>query len=158
MPATDPGTPEASGPTTTSVRHWFAGRIEEHVAECAGRCHFAIVDRGLAAIGHSNHHEPATAQVAGGRVCHGKSKTHGDGGVDGVAAMLQDVEAGAAGELVGRPHHAVASPHGLARCGPEMGNGHRRDEREQYRQEAPGAGHHATFVVAPASRRKQRGR
>ena len=74
----------------------FAVGPQEHVArrEC-GR-HFAVVDRRRAAVGESNHHQAATAQVAGLRMRHGQGEPDGDRGVDGVAALPEDVEPGLA--------------------------------------------------------------
>ena len=61
----------------------------------------AVVDGRLTAIGHPNHHEPAAAKVSGRRMRDGEGKADGDGGVHGVAAVLQDAEPGARGVFVG---------------------------------------------------------
>lgn len=43
----------------------------------------------------------------------GEGDGHGDGGVDGVAALLHDVDADLAGEFVGAGDHAIFGAFGL---------------------------------------------
>jgi hypothetical protein len=54
-----------------------------------------------------DHHEAAAADIAGARISHGKSKTDRDRGIDGIAALLQDVSADARSESLLRHDHAV---------------------------------------------------
>ena len=51
-----------------------------------------------AAVGEADHHQAAAAEVAGRGVDDRQREPHRDRGVDGVAALLQDVDAGLAGE------------------------------------------------------------
>ena len=111
VPATDPGTPEASGPTRLRSGTGSPGCIEEHVAVRRGRRHFAVVDGGLAAIGHANHHEPAAAQIAGGRDASRPAQSQRRRRRRWRCRRVQDLKPGAAGVLVGRSDHAMASPH-----------------------------------------------
>ncbi len=58
-------------------------------------------------------HESATAEIAGEGIDDGEGKADGDGGIDGVAAFLQDLDAGVGGEVVDGDDHGVRGAHGL---------------------------------------------
>ena len=64
----------------------FAVSVQEHIpVGLEGRL-FAVIVGDEFAIRQPDHHETATAEIAGGRVGHRQGEPHGDGGVDGVAA------------------------------------------------------------------------
>ena len=75
--------------------------VEVHVSRCGGGRGLAIVEEvGLAV--DIDRHEPAAAQVAGFRVGDGEGEGFGDGGVDRIAALLQDLLGGGGAEPVRR--------------------------------------------------------
>ena len=86
IPATEPGTPDARGPTTLRVVS-VAALLHVHVARARGRRHLAIVERHGAAVGQPDDHEPAAADVARLGVGDREREADGDGGVDGVATL-----------------------------------------------------------------------
>ena len=54
---------------------------------------FPVVDgRRFALAGEINHHEAAAADVSCARPCHGQRESGRDGGIDGVAALLQNLD------------------------------------------------------------------
>jgi len=57
--------------------------------------------------------ESAAAEIAGRGMDNGESKAGGDGGVNGIAAFAQHVEAGVGGEMVDADHHAMGCADGL---------------------------------------------
>ena len=66
------------------------------------------------AVSEVDHHEAVTAQVAGVRLDDDVAGGHGYGRVDCVSAVLQNLEADAAGNRVGRRRHTVAGDQGAA--------------------------------------------
>ncbi len=74
----------------------------------------AVIDEGGLAGVIADQHESAAAQVAGGGMDDGQRKSGGDGGVDRVAALLQDLDTGIGREVMHADHHAVARADGLA--------------------------------------------
>ena len=56
---------------------------------------------------HTDEHEAASAQVAGYRVGDGQGEADGYGCVDGVAAFLEDLEAGVGGVVLDGDDHGV---------------------------------------------------
>jgi hypothetical protein len=50
------------------------------------------------------YHEAPAAEVAGSWECDGECELHGDGCVDGVSALLEDVPADLGGYALGRDH------------------------------------------------------
>ena len=67
--------------------------VEVHVARGGGGRDLAIVEeRGLAV--HVREHEAAAAQIAGFRVRDGQRERARDGGIDGIAAGLEDAGGG----------------------------------------------------------------
>jgi hypothetical protein len=74
--------------------------VEVHVGRGGQRRLLAEVEEGLAAVGQLHGHEAAAAQVARGGVHHRQRIAHGHGGVDGVAAALEHVDADLAGQVL----------------------------------------------------------
>ena len=56
-----------------------------------------------------DHHEAAAADIAGARIGHRKGKAGGDGSIDRIAALPEDIGADLRGELFLRHHHPVLS-------------------------------------------------
>ncbi|GMA23381.1 hypothetical protein GCM10025864_11400 [Luteimicrobium album] len=72
--------------------------------------------------------EQVTAQPAQVRGGHGQDRVGGEGGVDGVAAVREDVDPGGGGEVVDRAHHPAR---GVAGGGAERaGHGTTVDPRQ----------------------------
>ncbi len=102
--------------------------VEETVALDRGRCGLTIVDRGVdAALREMDHHVAAAADVAGARIGHRHGEGSRDCGIDGIAALLQHVNAHARRARFLRHHHAVARGRGLRRSGIAGGRWGRRD-------------------------------
>ena len=53
-------------------------------------------------------HVAAAADIAGARIGHRQREAGRDRGIDGVAALLQELDADAGGARLLRHHHAVA--------------------------------------------------
>ena len=99
-----------------------AGGVEVHVAGGGGGGFFAVVEEVWFAVMVADEHEAAAAEVAGLRVDDGEGEGHGDGGVDGVAALLEDLDAGVGGVVLDGDDHGVAGGDGevgwkLGGCG-----------------------------------------
>ena len=81
--------------------------VEVHVGGCGERSLLAVVDENVFTGVLVDEHESSAAEVAGERVDHGESEADGDRGVDGVAAGLQNSNAGVSGEVMHGDHHGV---------------------------------------------------
>ena len=62
-----------------------------------------------------DHHKAAAADISGARITHRQRKAGGDRGIDGVAALAQDVGADLRCEFFLRHHHAVLGEDGADR-------------------------------------------
>ena len=60
-----------------------------------------------------HHHEAAAADIAGIGQGHGQRKAYGHGGIDGIAARLENIHADLRGQLLLRGHHAVLGDDGV---------------------------------------------
>ncbi len=94
--AHDAGDAGGTGPDAAVARR-LAGGVEVHVARRGAWRRLAVVDGGARAVRQPDHHEPAAADVAGGRMRDAQGEGDGDGGIDRVAAALQDGDAHVAG-------------------------------------------------------------
>jgi len=79
------------------------------------RRHLAIIDRRRSTVLQTNHHEPAAAKIAGGRMCHCERKRNCDGSVDSVAAAPHDLNPDTRSELVRGRNDSVFGAHRFAR-------------------------------------------
>jgi hypothetical protein len=59
------------------------------------------------AVGHADQHEPATPDIAGGRMNHRQRKPRGDRCVDGIASGLQDFHTNLRRELMNSHNHRM---------------------------------------------------
>ncbi len=125
-----------------------AGRVDEHVVGGGGGRRFAVVERRHFAAGGAMHDEAAAADIAGVRQHDFERERHGDGGVDRVAALLQDVDAGLGREGMGGNHHGVRRGGGPGPQRPGRG-----DNRPAANRRWPGYG---TRRAAAASRHSHR--
>ena len=81
--------------------------VEVHVAGGGGGGFFAVVEEvGLAGV-VADEHEAAAADVSCGGVDDGEGEADGYGGVDGVAALLEDFDAGVGGVVLDGDDHGV---------------------------------------------------
>ena len=87
--------------------------VEVHVGGGGERRFLAVVDEDVFAGVLVDEHESAAADVAGKRVDDGEREADGDGSIDGVAAFLQDLNAGVGGEVMDGDDHGVRLAHGL---------------------------------------------
>src|SRR5205085_10054668 len=87
---------------TTFTLDEVAVLVEINIAVRGGGGHFAIIDRGRAAVFETNHHETATAEVPRRGMRHCEYKRNRDRSIDGVATTLHDFDADLRRELVGR--------------------------------------------------------
>ena len=102
-------------PSFNAVLGQLALGIEVHVARGLGRRHLTEIDERRTAIGEPDQHEAAAAEIARKRVCCRHGEAHRDGGIDGVAALLQHRDAYVSRLRFHRDRHAVSGAHGLAR-------------------------------------------
>ncbi len=58
-------------------------------------------------------HEAASAEIAGEGINDGEGKADGDGCIDGIAALLEDGEAGVGGVVLNGDDHGVPGADGL---------------------------------------------
>ena len=96
MPGTPDGLEALGGETGDDV----AVGVEVHVAGGAAGGLLAVVEEVGFAGFIPDEHKSASAEVAGQGVDDGEGKTDGHGGVDGVAALLEDGEAGVGGVVL----------------------------------------------------------
>src|SRR6266513_1531080 len=92
------------------------------VARGSERGGLAVVERGDLALGGAVHDEAAAADVAGVRQDDFERKADGDRGVDGIAALLEDVDADLRGERVRGDDHGVRRGDGARPRGPGRGD------------------------------------
>ena len=122
----------------------FAGGVEIHVGRgCAGGALAEVEEVGGGGalpvsgpvLGHADEHEASSAEIAGARVGDGQGEADGDCGVDGVAALLEDGEAGVRGVVLDADDHGVASGLGalLSRKGETWQQGQRGQGAERHR-------------------------
>src|SRR5947209_2502336 len=120
------------------ARIGVAPLVEEDVARGGRRRGLAIVDGGGGlAAGEVDHHVAAAADIAGARIGHSQREAGRDRGVDGVAALLEHLDADARGAPFLRDHHALARRDRLDARG---GYGCGIDDRGRLRRERPEAG------------------
>ena len=74
---------------------------------------FAPYFASFVALGRMDHHEAAAADISGARIGDGHRKAGRDRGVDGVAALPQNVGADFCRESLLRDHHAVFGGNGM---------------------------------------------
>ena len=98
-----------------------AGGVEVHVGGRGERGLLAVVDEDVFAGVLVDEHESAAAEVAGEGVDDGEREADGDGGVDGIAAGLQDSDAGVGGEVMHGDDHGVRGADGLVVLEQERG-------------------------------------
>ena len=102
--ARDPDGKSADG---AGVGDDVAGGVEVHVGGRGERSLLAVVNENVFTGVLVDEHESSAAEVAGERVDHGESEADGDRGVDGVAAGLQNSNAGVSGEVMHGDDHGV---------------------------------------------------
>src|ERR1700679_987277 len=81
--------------------------VEVHVARGGGWGFFAVVEEVSFALVVADEHEASAADVACGGIDDGESEADGYGCVDGVAALLEDFDAGVGGVVLGGGDHRV---------------------------------------------------
>ncbi|MNV26630.1 hypothetical protein D3C71_1177550 [compost metagenome] len=87
--------------------------VEEHIARCLIWRHFAEVDgRGIAVFGAQQHKAPAT-EIPRLRMRYRQGITHGDGGVDGITALFENIHADLRSHRINGRHHPLLRPHGM---------------------------------------------
>jgi hypothetical protein len=106
--------------------------VEVHAGRCSEWRGFAEIDERPAPIGELDGHEAAAADVAGRREDHAQCVADGNRGVDGVAALLQDIDADLGRKMLARDDHAVARSDGRRRCRVRMVAPNADGERKQY--------------------------
>ena len=81
--------------------------VEVHVAGGCGGSFFAVVEEVGFAVVIADEHEASAAEVACKRIDDGESEADGYGCVDGVAALLEDFDAGVGGVVLDGDDHGV---------------------------------------------------
>src|SRR5215831_9296706 len=117
-PATVPGTPMASA-ESCDLRGSASPRSSRKISR-------------VVAAGAVDQHVAAAPDIAGARIGHRQRETGRDRGVDGVAALLENLDADARGARLLRGHHAVARRDRLDARG---GYGRGIDDRGRLRRE-----------------------
>lgn len=88
-------------------------RVEVHVAAGGGGSLLAVVEEVGPAVLVADEHEAAAADVARCRVDDGEGEADGHGCIDGIAALLEDGDAGVGGVVVDADDHGVPGAGGL---------------------------------------------
>ena len=91
--------------------------VEVHVAGGGGGGLLAVVEEVGLAVLVADEHEASSAEVAGEGVDDGEGEADGDGCVDGVAALLEDFDAGVGGVVLDGDDHGVLGAGGLFGAG-----------------------------------------
>ncbi len=91
--------------------------VEVHVASGGGGSPFTVVEEVSFAVLVADEHEAAAADVSGKRVDDGEGEAYGYGCVDGVAALLEDGDAGVGGVVLDGDYHGVLGTGGGFLCG-----------------------------------------
>ena len=86
--------------------------VEVHVAGGGGGGFFAVVEEVGFAVFVADEHEAAAADVAGCGIDDGEGEAYGYGCVDGVAALLEDFDAGVGGVVLDGDDHGVLGADG----------------------------------------------
>src|SRR5581483_8979654 len=100
-------------PSVDGIAGGLAARVEIHVVRRFFGCAFAEIDEGGLAVGETDQHEAAAADVSGVGMRDGERKSDGDRSVDRIASVFQDLNADVGGDRLLGYHHAVSRPHGL---------------------------------------------
>ena len=87
--------------------------VEVHVAGGGGGSLFAVVEEVGFAVFVADEHEAAAAEVSCEGIDDGEGEVHGYGGVDGVAALFEDFDAGVGGVVLDGDHHGVPGAGGF---------------------------------------------
>ena len=88
--------------------------VEIHIAKGGRSRHLAIVDGdGLAALGIMHHHEAAAAEIACAWERDRESKADGHSGINGIAAILQDLQSDLRGQRFLAGDHAIRAVDGM---------------------------------------------
>ena len=137
-PATEPGTPEASGPSSRGGRRAAGTRRREEVAAGGAGRHLAEVERrGRCRLRVARDPEAAAADVAGFGPRDGQGEGDGDGGVGRVAAPFEDRDADPRGVLLGRGHRSAGAPRrGLGRPAAAAATADAREGAQALRRDA----------------------
>ena len=107
-----PRNPRRAVPVTASCVA-LPGGVQVHVARGRQRRALAEIDKRGAAVRQPDQHEAAAAEVARERMGHRQRQSHRYRRVNGVAAVLQNLQPGFGGVPFARNHHAVARAHWL---------------------------------------------
>ena len=84
--------------------------FQKHLTCCGGRCGLAVVDKDLfIGLGKMNQHEAAAANVACSGKRHSQRKPCRHSCINGIAALLEHIEANLAGQLLRAHDHAFAT-------------------------------------------------
>ena len=114
-------------PSEKTVARRLAARVEVHVVRGLGRGLLTEVNECRASVGKADQHESAAAEVAGEWIRDGKRHADRDGGVDRIAARLENLYADIGGDGLLRSHHAVP---GADRFFGLKGKGYQEKERD----------------------------
>src|SRR5260370_4890242 len=86
-----------------------------HIAGGLTWSHFAIIEEGGFAVGQANQHESAAADVARGRLDHGKRESHSHRRIHRVTAALKDFDSRLRAKFLISCDHAMAGANSLGR-------------------------------------------
>ncbi len=114
MPATEPGTPAGLVAGGRHAGDDVAVGVEVHVAGGGGGSLLAVVEEVGAAVLVADEHEAASSEISGEGVGDGEGEVDRHGGVDGVAALLEDLEARVGGVVLDGDDHGVRGAGGGA--------------------------------------------
>ncbi len=90
-------------------------RVLEHRGRGGERCLFTEVEEHVLAAGQVDHHEAAAADVAAARLDHRQGIADRHRCIDGIAALLENLQADLGGIVLGGDHHCMFGRHRL--CG-----------------------------------------
>jgi hypothetical protein len=94
----------------------IALRVQIHVARRRCGSLFAVVEKVRLAVGHADEHESAATDVSRRWMHHGQGESGGDCGIDGIAAGLHNLHAGARRQFVHAHHNGMLRMHRMGGC------------------------------------------
>src|SRR5581483_8616837 len=96
-------------PSVDGIAGGLAARVEIHVVRRFFGCAFAEIDEGSLAVGETDQHEAAAADVSGVGMRDGERKSDGDRSVDRIASVFQNLNDAGASVEEARPSGAEQS-------------------------------------------------
>ena len=93
------------------ARDHLAGTVEVHIPMRGSRCFLPVIEGNVLLCREPRYQESAAAEVACTGVYHRKGKLGGDGSVDRITALFEDLQSRIAGQGMGRYYSSTTNSH-----------------------------------------------